>query len=434
MARHVWIGVLVLWCVGVVEAADEAPAEAGVAAALWKQMRTVDVDSPGFKAAQQNLESLLESLPTAKRTAVATAMMDARAGAAVSAAAVELFGPDPLPLTDVQAILWDGDRSRNQRELLKTYYALCRAEAKSSALTEATRRQLVGMLAQRLENLAAAKAGYGEQRLLTHLTSSVLSRYARRSNDVAEMRRLMKAMAKYAEKADRSDGFGAAIPVWLDLASSRPGVLNEFGKAVRALGHWDPLQRLKAAAVLGEQVASDEKAARVVLAMLNDPREEARAAAVRVFAFAKDYRPEIVVPRMMTILTRGRGVIVQEAAADVLVARAEQATAQIEPLLAAFEIRRVGSWSKRASNMLLVLSGLVKYAAPVQKQRILSLAVRKLAGSPKGALAVMEAMGPEAQRAVPSIREFRATADRFQRAYIDRHVLPAILPEERPRK
>lgn len=412
-------------------AAQEAD-EAAAVGRLWKQMRTADVDSAEFKGAQWKLTALMGTMPAARRTAAATAMMDEYAEPAINAAALEMLGKDPLPLTDVQRLLWDAQRTFAQRELLKTYYSFCRAEAAGSILSEATRRQLVDVLAERIDNLAGTAVHYGEQRLFVHLCAAVLSRYGRDVPGVPQAKGLTKALEKYGEKADKTDGLAAAVPVWLDLLESGTTTIDTFGKAVQVLGHWEPVARLKAAAYLGELLASDDKAAQVVLAMLDDPRDEARAAAARVFAFAKDYRPEAVVPKMIAKLVEDPSVVMQAAAAEVLVSRAEQAQGQVEPLLGVLTspARRLGY--KRTSSMLLVLSKLVPYATAEQRQQMLDLAILRVATSPDGALAVMQALGSDARRAVPAIRDYRKAADRFRRVHIDRHVLPAVLPNEPP--
>ena len=425
-------GVLFGWVCAVGAVATGAPGadEPGQAATLWKLMRAADVESAQFKAAQWKLTALIGTMSASKRAAAAIEMTDRSAEPAVNAAALEQFGKDPIPVTTIQRILWDSQRPAAQRGLLKTYYSFCRAEAGTAVLSEPMRRQLVDVLAERLANLAGTRVHYGEQRLFTHLVSAVLSRYGRQAESVAEAKGLIKALEKYAEKAGKSDGFGAAIPAWLDLLQTKDTTVNTFGKAVRALGHWEPLVRLKAAAYLGEELASDEKAAQVVLSMLTDPRDEVRAAAARVFAFAKDYRPPTIVPKMVGLLTEDRGVVVQAAAAETLAARAEQASAQVGPLLAVLTSpsRRLGS--NRTSSILLVMARLVRFASAAQKRQVLELATMRLTTATAGALGVMKAMGPEAARAVPSIREYRATTDRFRRVYIDRHVLPAILPGE----
>lgn len=408
-----------------------APAdEVETAQKLWRQMRLAEPHSAEFMASEWKLTAMLGTLAQDKRIEVAAGMMDRTADLVVNATALRMFGKDPLPLADIQRILADPARAYPQRVLLKTYYCFCRSEENSSVLTENARRLLAGVLAERVEKLAAAEVPYGEQRLLTHLTTCVLDRYARQGDDVPQAKALLEALAKYADGATGEDGFGAAIPVWLDLARSRQMNVDTFGKAVQALGHWSPLSRLEAAARLGEDhVPTDAKAAQVVLGMLADPRDEARAAAARVFAIAKNYRPDRIVPEMVQLLTRDRGVVVQAAAAEVLVARRDQAAGQVDTLLAAANdpMRRLGAG--RTSNILLVLSKLADTATPAQKQGILTLAVRDLTRSPAGALAALQALGPQALKAVPSIREYRATADYLRRTYIDRHVLPAILPE-----
>lgn len=253
--------------------------DAAEAAGLWWQIRRADVDSADFKDAQSKLTALTGAMPAAKRTAVAAAMMDPQAEPVVNAEALRRFGKDPLPITDIQRILWDAERSYQQRVLLKTYYSFCRAEARTSILSETTRRQLVAVLAERLENLVGAKMSYGEQRLLTHLCSHVLSRYGRAAKSVPQAKGLIAALEKYVEKADPADGFGAAIPVWLDLTHSSGAEIDTFGKAVHALGHWDPLVRWNATSRLGEEdVPVDDKAAQVVVSLFTDPRDEVRAA------------------------------------------------------------------------------------------------------------------------------------------------------------
>ena len=204
---------------------------------LWKQMRAAEADSAEFKAAQWKLTALLGTMPPARRSAVATAMMDRDAETFVNTAAVELLGTDPIPVSDIQRILWDPQRSFEQRELLKTYYSLCRAEVRASVLTEPARRQLVDVLGERLDNLAGSQVGYGEQRLLVHLCSAVLTRYAHSDpNTVPQAAGLVKAMGKYAEKADPADTLGLAIPTWLEFVRTKDAAVDTPAKALRPWG------------------------------------------------------------------------------------------------------------------------------------------------------------------------------------------------------
>jgi len=422
---------------GVAGAAAPARAQgdtAEQAALLWQRLRMAEPDSPEFEAARQKMEALAKSLTGARRTAAAAAMMDAGAEDSVNTAAVELFGPDSLSATDVQRILWDEQRTWGQRELLKAYYGLCRQDAKSSALSEEVCWQLVTLLADRLENLVGQKVGYGEQRLLAHLCMSVLPRCAGGAGaPKPQAAKLFAAMERYAEKAGGGDPLGAAMAVWLDLRSAAPGPIDTLGRALQAMGHWDAVSRLKAATFLAEEIGRDEKAGRIVLAALDDPREEAQAAAARALGFARSYRPDVVVPKLVEMLTKGRGVVAQAAAADALIARADQARGQVAALLAALSDPGRIAGALRTGSILLVLSHLAPYATAAQRGQILTQALRNLRRSGGGALAALGALGEEARPAVPSIREYRATADRFCRLYIDRHVLPAIQPEL-PRK
>ena len=407
---------------------SDEPAEA---AGLWRQMRSAEPETAKYKAAQWKLAALLGTMPKTKRTAAARAMMDRHAAGGVNAAALEQFGTDPLPIADVQRILWDPQRSAAEALLLKTYFSFCGGTAEK-VITEGARRQLVALLGERVATLAGTKTSYREQRVLTSICSAALGRYARLAADVPQAKRLVKGLEAYAEKADEADGFGAAIPVWLDLRELTDTKIATFSRAVRCLGHWDPLMRWRAAEHLGGEVASDERAARVVRALFEDPRDEARAAAMRVFAFAKTYRPDAIIPAMIRAVTTDRSVAVQAAAADVLVARIDQAVNQVEPLLAPFERASLRPGSKRGDSLLTVVAKLVGQASEAQRKRILAVAVRRLdppAGgtiSPNGALAALQALGPAAREALPTIRKYQASADRLQRSRIERTVIPAI--------
>lgn len=401
------------------------------AAMLWRSVRTADLDSPQFEQAQKKLRATLESLSGSKRTSAAAAMMDRYAGEAVNSAAVELLGADPLPITDVQRILWDEERTWGQRELIKTYYDFCRCKAKGSVVSDATCGQLISLLADRVDKLTGQKVAYGEQRLLTHLCMSVLARCGGDA-EPSQLGTLAKSMAKYAEKAGGLDPLGTAFTSWIELRKSK-NTASTFAEALQALGHWDAVMRLQAVALLAEEVTKDEKAAQVVLNLCDNPHEEARASAIRVFAFARSYKPDVVVPLLVTILTEGEGIVVQAAAADALIARADQTVKRIDVLLDAIAERERLAGALRTSSILQVLSQMAPYASEKQRERIMAAAVRNLQRSPDGALTAMAALGEQARPAVPSIRDYRSTADRFRRAQIDRHVLPAIQPDL-PRK
>jgi len=432
-----WLGVAMRVVLGVaafVAASGAARAdEIAQARALWRQMRCAEPDTAEFKGARWKLTALIGTTAKARHVAMATAMMDRTARAGVNESAIELFGRDPFDVADIQRMLGDPQRSFEQRELLKTYYCQCRPEATASLLSEDLRKRLVAVLAERLSKLAGEPIHYGEQRLFVHLIAAVLGRYPAGMDKAPEGEQLVKALVTYAEQADRTDTLAAAIPVWLDLRRNPVAKIRGFGEATRLLGHWDPLERLKAAAWLGDRVESDEKGAQVVLAMLDDIRDEARAEAARVFSFASGYKPRIIVPKMVALVTEDISTVVQTAAAEALIARAKQAAGQVEPLLAVLTSpsRRLGS--NRTSCILRVLAKLADLAAPGQKAKMVKIATLRLRTSPDGALALLEALGPDAASALEAINEYRSSADRFQKAYIDRHVLPAIQPAEPPK-
>ena len=135
---------------------------------------------------------------------------------------------------------------------------------------------------------------------------------------------------------------------------------------------------------------------------------------------------------MVRMLLHDRSVIVQAAAAQTLAARANSAGSAIDPLLKALRTRRAGP--KRINSILTALSYLAGKADETQKNRLLVVAMGKLVVAPRGALKVFKALGAEAKPAVEIIKSYRGLADRFDRHYIDRHVLPAILPKDAKRR
>jgi len=424
IAMRVVIGAAVLSAAAGTARADEI----AQAAALWQQMRSTEPDMADFKTAQWRLTAMIGTAAKTKHVAMATAMMDRSARPGVNEAAIGLFGVDAFEVAEIQRILCDPQRSFEQRELLKTCYGECRPDGTASMISQDARKRLVLALVERLDKLAGSPIHYGEQRLFVHVVSAVLGKSPAGDAQAPEGEQLVKALEKYADKADRSDTLAAAIPVWLDLRKNPVADIATFSQAAKLLGHWDPLERLKAAAWLGDRVGSDDKTAQVVLAMLDDIRAEARAEAARVFSFARDYKPDVVVPRVFSLLTEDISTVVQLAAAETLSARAAQAAGQIEPLLAVLTSPARWLGDNRTSCILTVLAKLVPLAAPSQKASMVKVATLRLRNSPDGALALLEALGPDAASAVPAIKEYRGSADRFRKAYIDRHVLPAIQP------
>ncbi|MGC9455055.1 MAG: hypothetical protein ACP5HU_09345 [Phycisphaerae bacterium] len=403
---------------------DSQPDPVERIAELWQRLRRMDVGDEDFLTVRDELLARAARLPRQRRAEAAARLMRRGAADSVNAAAIRLFGPDPIPDDDVREILFDTSRSFQQRILVRTYYLFCRDDFDDSLLSSHARRELIGLLAERLEGLNPDETGYGEQRLMIHLCSDALAWCEAVGVRGGVCERLTAAMRSYAASADSDDTLAASIWGWLTLKGVTDVALNTVDGAVEALGHWDPLVRWRAAAALAERVQEDEHVAERVLDMLDDPRDEARAAAVRVFAFAPNVFRGDIEPRLANMLVRDRGVVVQAAVADAIATRTPAAAETIDTLLGAFRTRIPGP--KRTDSILQALANLVDYADERQIRRMVEIASGKIAYAPQGALELLEALGPVAAPAIEEIVRYRTSADRVTRRFIDRQVLPAI--------
>ncbi len=399
----------------------------------WQTVRRAEVDSAEFVRASERLGEIVSQLPPLQRLEAAAALMDRYASENVNAAALELFGRDVSDVDEIRRILFDDVRSFRHRVLLRTYFSLCRDEYRAPQLSEQAQLTMVVLLTERIESLTGKRVGYGEQRLLTHLSESLLSRYAEAAETHHQVVWLLKAMDTYALAAPEGDTFAASVGGWLELRSNPLASLEganfaSVDGAVASLGHWDPLVRWKAAYYLGRQARRQSEVVEAVWAALADPRDEVRAAAITVFAIAVDIEPKRVVEKLVEILTRDWGVTVQSAASVALSARADQAKQAVEPLLEAFEFKR-GRYlpgNRRTNSILMALARLANRASKEQREKMLELAVAKLPEAPEGALRLLKALGPTAKSAAAKVKLYRRNAYRFERQYIDRHVLPAM--------
>lgn len=391
----------------------------------WSMIRRFDVDSAEFAGARGQLAKMISALAQKDRIVAATAMMDPDADDHVNTAALRFFGPDPLSLKDIRGILWNTRRTRSERVLLRTFYSFFRGEYRESPLSEPVRRQLVGFVLGRVERLTGRSPGYGEERLLTHLTASILSRYAYKADKQDDIRKLMTCLGRHAQLGATSDGLAAAIRGWETLIEAGKGVPLDDAHALAQLGHWSPLKRLEAVQYLAGRIGTDRALLRRVWALLRDPRDEPRAAAVQVFAVAPNAGPADVGMRLLPLLTVDRGTMVQEAAADALIVRIDQLNGATERLLEVFRKRKPGR--KRTGHILMVLSHLSSgEVGETQRKHMLALAIAKLDLAPQGALALFKSLGPKASPALRAIIAYHSNAPRRDRDYIDRHVMPAI--------
>ena len=430
--RHcVYFGIV---CVFVLSASGVLAAGPEQAADVWQKMRAADVNSAEFAEAKAELEGLIAQAAPTQRVPLAVALMEWDAPDAINATALQMFGKDGLPFDDVRALLDAEARYTNtgndypqQRVLLRTYWRFLRPEYETK-LSEPMRRKLVRALANHIQRLAdQQKVTYGEQRLMTHMIEAVLSRYAGAA-DVPEMDALRKAMADYVKA--HKDALAMAMSAWSKMKPDMK--IASTDDAIVALGHWEPLTRMKAQAELGAAILGDAAVADRVLAQLDDPRDEVRASAASVFGFALSYKPSVVIPRMIELIGSDRGVTVQQAASETLIARADDAKVTIPLLLKALQVTPDGKkpGPKRTRSLLTTASYLIGPSTPAdQKMALLNVARARLTYAPQGALRVLEALGPFARPAIEEIKKYRDTqADRFTRQYIDRHVLQAIDP------
>jgi len=404
--------------------ADAASPEGGLVAA-WGAMCRAEADSPEFSRAGELLKDIVRKLPASRRFNAAAAIMTRGAPDNVNAAAMRLFGDDPFPEKDVRRALFDARRSYAQRLALRTHFALQFAEAGAGG--RKTHLRLIVLVTERVESLAGKRASYGEQRFLTHLCQSVLLRYADKADELPQVKWLIEILDTYALAAGNDDVLAASIRGWVELLKAPSEGITTTESALTWLGHWDPLARWQASEYLAQRAAGDPNVVKAAWGAMSDPRDEARAAAVMVFAAPTLAEPKQVVRRLVEILTRDRGVTVQAAASVALAAQAEHAGEAITPLLNAFKpfMGRLPG-RKRAGNILSALSRLVGQADQAQRDRMLRLAVEKLSFAPQGALELLKELGPLAKSAMPAVKAYRRNAVRPQRLFIDRHVLPAI--------
>ncbi len=392
----------------------------------WAVMCHARVDSPDFTDAAIRLMKLVERTETADRAEAAAVLMGRYASDNINAAALEQFGRDPFDEADIHRLLFNSKRSFSERALLKTYFRLCRREYSDwslAPLSEATQQGMLTALAERIKSLTGKPIGYGEQRLLTHLAQSMLARFFRQAS-------FIEAMGDYSSAAAKEDTFAASIRGWLVLMNTDAEVPTSMPDAMLALGHWDPLVRWKASSFLGRRAQSQPEAIPLAMKATEDPRDEVRAAAAGALAMASEIRDEAMIDKLVELVTRDRGVIVQESASRTLAACANQAGKALTPLLDAFDPQkqRVRPGRKRTGHILTAMAALVGQASQQDKQRMLDLARAKLRIAPLGAMKVLGALGSDAAPALSDVFSYRQAANRIHRQYIDRHVLPAIDP------
>jgi hypothetical protein len=122
--------------------------------------------------------------------------------------------------------------------------------------------------------------------------------------------------------------------------------------------------------------------------------------------------------------------LAQQAAATALRARHDLAKPSIDLLLE----RLAGRLERRrAMYVMEVLAGTVAQASPSQAQRMIELSMDRLPWVSHGAMELLAALGNQGllkgevrTGALAAVRKRQASADRLERQFIDRHVLPAL--------
>jgi len=431
MRQYAWlISVLTacLFAAGLSAQVSSAPAGDVQAAALWQQMRRADVDSADFSVARLKLKSLIARMDAQTKLRAMTAMMDGAAEPGTNEAAVAMFDQSPPSATEIRELLFDPKPTGRQRTLLVACYNSCRA---GSATAKPKLDTMAELLSERLDELAGRRIGYAQQRLLVRVCQAALRCSAAGAEPPASAQGLTRAMRKYASQAPAGDVLGASCKGWVALQDSPITLVDTVPMAIDALGHWDPLVRYRAARFLAGPVAADRDVLLKVWGTLRDPRDEVRSAAILVFAISPQAGGQAVVPQMVAFMLRDRNVGVQQAAAEVIIARGDQAGGAIEPLLSALIEGRPGP--KRATSMLRALAHLATSADEAQREKMLSAAMARLSSSPRGALPVIKALGAGDVEVAGALKNYRKLAYRDERFFIDRHVLPVILDARRPK-
>jgi len=429
MKQYAWLIAVLTTCLltaGLSGQVSSGPAGEAQAAALWQQMRRVDVDSADFTVARLKLKSLIAQMDAQAKLEAMAAMMDGAAEPGTNEAAVAMFGQSPLNAAELRELLFAPKPTGPQRTLLVAYYNSACAGSLADA---AARSAMLDLLAERLDASAGEPIGYGQQRLLVRVCQAALRCCAAKAQPPAEADALIRAMRKYAKDAPAGDVLGASCKGWVRLQESPITLVDTVPMAIDALGHWDPLVRYRAGRFLAGPVAASRDVLLKVWGTLRDPRDEVRSAAILVFAISPQAGGQAVVPQMTAFMLRDRNVGVQQAAAEVIIARADQAAGAIEPLLSALTDGRPGP--KRATSMLRALAALASQASDVQREKMLSAAMARLSSSPRGSLPVLKALGVGDAEVARALKSYRKLAYRDDRFFIDRHVLPVILDARR---
>jgi len=398
---------------------------------LWKQLQKADSDSEGYRQAESNLASLLETLDPLAKTEAAALMMKRNAPAWINPFALkDVVGVENIDINAIETMLNNPERSWQERILVRTYYSFLGSEYET-VISEARRLEMVAVLGRRVEKAAKIKnVSYGEQRLIHHMLQAAMCRYGGKQKKIEEVQDLYTAMKAYAfSNKSAGDALAPTMKAWLTM-SPKIAVEHNSSVAMEALGHWSPVVRQRASAFLGRKLSSGE-VLQAILKKLSDPRDEVRAAAARAFCYAPELKSKDIVDKMVELLTTDRGVTVQKAASKALITHSDidDPARVIDPLIEALAGKPIPG-PKRATSILEALGYFSNLETREKmKEKLMNLGVKYLEYAPGGSLSLLKALGGAAKKAIPDIKEYRdKKADRITRKNINSEVLWVIDP------
>ena len=418
------------------------------------------------------MERFLKDLPNEQRIAGALAMLDEQADAAVHEAAWEAqtaaWGADWLRPADLRELLSGGTipataaasapaarLAAQTRVLLElAYERMGEGSSAQSQPYEPTRRQremmfialaalgpVAGSTTTSATAATAPTMGDADQRLLVRLLASTIACSRRWERDGLQ-RQLWEAMAPASNLEAQGPMLAKTLDGWVRLHRSPQEPTDGVAAAIEALGHWEPTVRMRAAAFLAHRMSVEwqregpaprpgwRSTASRLAPCLDDSRDEVRAAAATAFGLSTAAGPQDLGPTLAHLLLMDPSAQVQQAAATALRARHDLAKPSIDLLLE----RLAGRLERRrAMYVMEVLAGTVAQASPSQAQRMIELAMDRLPWVSHGAMKLLAALGNQGvlkgevrTGALAAVRKRQASADRLERQFIDRHVLPAM--------
>lgn len=437
---------------------------------VWRQVRMAPA-GPELRAALADLARLLKALPEGARLDIALTLLDEQAETPANQAAWEAmtaaWGPEWIHVDDLRRMLLGGSfpattsvpesirAAQSARLLLRIVYErMCEgSRAQTQPIAPSPRQEemvklLLGYLAAlgTLSTAASSPANKaiseGDQRLLMHLLESAVT-CSRQWEREGLRGQLWQTLTPSRSLEHTAPMLAQAMEGWAAIGRCPQEPTEGVAAAMLYLGHWNSTVRLRAAAFLSRQMNLEQarmarsapKPNQLMIAqrlqsLLADDRDAIRAAAAMAFGMSTAPGPKDLGSALARMLLADPAAPVQQAAAAALRARADLGKGAIDLLLdrLAAKVER-----RRAQYILQTLASLVPQASPAQARRMTDLAMDRLPRVPRGAMDLLAALGNQRlltdlarTAALAAVREHLASADRLERQWIERHVLPAL--------